>query len=258
MRSSRADLARARWVLLRGLAREAGHWGAFPSVLQRALPGTEILCPDLPGCGVAEATPSPATVPAILDSVRAALRPAVSRPLVALGISLGGMLVLDWLARYPGELAGAVLINTSVGGLCAPWRRLRPRGIWRLAGAALAGSPSRREAHVYAMVSARPAAAAAVVASWVALDAAHHIAVRTARRQILAAARYRPPSLPQGADALVLTSASDGMVNPSCSRAIAAAMGAPLREHPTAGHDLPLDEPEWAATQIAGWIADHP
>jgi hypothetical protein len=32
-------------------------------------------------------------------------------------------------------------------------------------------------------------------------------------------------------------------------------MGASLRVHPTAGHDLPLDEPEWTATEVASWIA---
>jgi len=28
-----------------------------------------------------------------------------------------------------------------------------------------------------------------------------------------------------------------------------------LREHPDAGHDLPLDDPQWVITQITQWAA---
>ena len=40
------------WLLLRGLTREAGHWGRFPQQLQAALPGARILAIDLPGNAV--------------------------------------------------------------------------------------------------------------------------------------------------------------------------------------------------------------
>lgn len=265
-------LAQARWVLLRGLGREAGHWGAFPEALRAALPLAEVVRPDLPGCGLAAHTRSPANVPAILEAVRAQLglglgpSPAPGppgknagasggeRPLGVLALSLGGMLALEWLARYPGELSGAVLINTSVGGLCPPWRRLRPRGLYHLARAALTRDPVAREGHVYTMVSARPARAAPVVEQWTALGAARPIRAVTTWKQLVAAARYRPRALPRPAAALVLASAHDGMVDPACSRVIAEAMGAHLRVHPTAGHDLPLDEPEWTAGAIADWV----
>ena len=39
------------WVLLRGLTREAGHWGSFPNQLRKALGGTPVLTLDLPGAG---------------------------------------------------------------------------------------------------------------------------------------------------------------------------------------------------------------
>lgn len=39
------------WLLLRGLTREAGHWGDFPRQLQAALPEARILAIDLPGNG---------------------------------------------------------------------------------------------------------------------------------------------------------------------------------------------------------------
>jgi hypothetical protein len=41
--------------------------------------------------------------------------------------------------------------------------------------------------------------------------------------------------------------------------ALAGAWGAALRVHPTAGHDLPLDDGGWVAEQISTWwLSVHP
>jgi predicted alpha/beta hydrolase family esterase len=56
---------------------------------------------------------------------------------------------------------------------------------------------------------------------------------------------------------LVLTSAADRMVDPSCSRALARQWGCALREHASAGHDLPLDDGAWVSEQVAQWLADQ-
>jgi pimeloyl-ACP methyl ester carboxylesterase len=39
------------WVMLRGLTREARHWGALPGRLEALLPGARVVTPDLPGNG---------------------------------------------------------------------------------------------------------------------------------------------------------------------------------------------------------------
>lgn len=52
---------------------------------------------------------------------------------------------------------------------------------------------------------------------------------------------------------LVLNSRSDRLVSHLCSEAIARRLNLPLRVHATAGHDLPLDDPQWVAEQIADW-----
>jgi hypothetical protein len=36
---------------------------------------------------------------------------------------------------------------------------------------------------------------------------------------------------------------------------LATHLGAVHLEHPTAGHDLPLDAPDWVTEQIRGWLA---
>ena len=39
------------WILLRGLTREASHWGAFAGDFQTALPQAKVVALDLPGNG---------------------------------------------------------------------------------------------------------------------------------------------------------------------------------------------------------------
>jgi pimeloyl-ACP methyl ester carboxylesterase len=246
--------APGRWVLLRGLTREAGHWGDFPGRLAAAT-GQEVLTPDLPGCGVRHREQAPASVPGLLVAVRRSL--AADGPLWLLGLSLGGMIVHEWLRQHPGEVAGAVVINTSLGGISAPWRRLRPAAVVAVLEAALTQDHLRRERRIYSLASAG-ADGEAVATGWAALAGAHPARRSTALRQIFAAATYRAAPPPAPPPVLVLTSAGDRMVDPRCSRAIAGrTRGAELREHPTAGHDLPLDAPDWVAGEIVAWRRRH-
>ena len=106
------------------------------------------------------------------------------------------MIALEWMRRYPEEVAGAVLINTSVGGVSPPWRRLRPGAAWRLVRAALARDAPARERHVFAFTSARAERQAEVVALWTELARARPILRSTAVRQLLAAGRFRLPGSP--------------------------------------------------------------
>lgn len=86
-----------RWLLLRGLGREAGHWDGFPDKL-KAL-GQEVEFLDLPGAGTEFARPSPLTIAETVEDLRR--RRASNVPVGVIAISLGGMVALDWAARYP-------------------------------------------------------------------------------------------------------------------------------------------------------------
>lgn len=58
------------WLLLRGLARESGHWGDFVSRLQREFPQATINTLDLPGTGRFNNLPSPNTIENIVKFTR--------------------------------------------------------------------------------------------------------------------------------------------------------------------------------------------
>jgi pimeloyl-ACP methyl ester carboxylesterase len=53
---------------------------------------------------------------------------------------------------------------------------------------------------------------------------------------------------------LILGSEKDRLVDPQCSRDAAKALLAQLVMHPSAGHDLPLDDPDWVIEQIRNWL----
>jgi len=246
------------WVLLRGLGREARHWGDLPQRLRAELPGTRVLAIDLPGNGRAWCKPSPSRVPGMVDAVRDELRlRGEAGPFVVLALSLGGMVAMEWAVRHPGELRACVLVNSSASGFSRPWQRLRP-GAWPLLLPWLLPRASlpARELAVYRVTSNLPVRAA-VLDDWIAIALSRPVSPRNLARQLLAAARYRAPArLP--VPALVLASAGDRLVSPRASEAIAEAWGAPLRTHPGAGHDLPLDDPEWVVRQAVDWVRQRP
>ena len=170
-----------------------------------------------------------------------------------LALSMGGMVAHAWLGAYPGEVAGAVLINSSLGGASPPWRRMRPGGAVGAVAAALARRGLARERALYELTSGRPERAAEVLPGWVQIGERRPVRAVTGARQLLAALRYRPRSLAAPRPVLVLASAGDRLVHPGCSEALARALGAPLRVHPTAGHDLPLDDPAWVVEAVRSW-----
>ena len=242
-------------ILLRGLTREAGHWGRFPEQLRSALGDATVVAIDLPGAGALHATCSPANIEAIATQCRTQAQAlGLPPPYHLVALSLGAMVAVAWARKHPDEIASAVLINTSLGSHCPPWRRLRP-GAWPVLLRLLApATDTSRESIIYRLTSNQPGNEAATVPEWVALRRRHPITAANAMRQLWAAARYRPPSPPERTRLLVLTSRGDHLVDPDCSRRLANAWHADLAEHSDAGHDLPLDDGSWVAARIAGWL----
>lgn len=234
------------WLLLRGLLRDARHWGDFPGRLGAAFPDTRVLTLDLPGNGIRFREATPATIPAMVARLRADLAAmGVSGPVRLLALSLGGMIAAEWARRHPDEIARAVLVNTSLRPFAAPWERLRP-GVWPALLRLLAGRPDpfEVEARILALTSARHGADAALAARWADWRRVCPVTRANALRQLWAAARYRAPRQAPSAPVTVVVGDADALVDPVCSWRLATAWGVPLIEIAQAGHDLPLDAPE--------------
>lgn len=243
------------WVLLRGLTRECRHWGEFPAVLRGALPDASVVMPDLPGNGRLNRVSSPLNVDAMAERCRADLLAlGVARPYYLLALSMGAMVALAWARRYPEELLGCVLVNSSLRSLSPFHHRLKVRNYPTLLKLALSRSDVAREQFILDMTSRRHDKDAQLLAQWAAFRRDRPVSPANAVRQLVAAMRCSVPASPPAAPLLVLASCGDGLVDSRCSQSIARYWGARLSMHPDAGHDLPLDDPGWVASEVKNWL----
>lgn len=248
------------WVLLRGLSRESGHWGAFPALLQQRLGDAKVLTPDLPGNGHLNQLASPTRIEAMTRWYRDELaRLGHAPPYRLLALSMGAMVAIDWMRVDPGAVEGCVLINTSLRPFDPWWRRLRPANYGALLGLAWPGtSAAARERTIARITSRDPKLAAEALDAWVRLRTERPVSTRNVVRQLIAAARFSASAAAPGVPLLVLASRRDALVDVRCSLQLAQRWHAEIAVHPQAGHDLPLDDPHWVAEQVARWEAINP
>jgi hypothetical protein len=147
-----------------------------------------------------------------------------------------------------------VLINTSLRPF-SPWhQRLRPANLPTLLTLALGNAPSATwEAAILRLTSRQAGDAEALLSRWIAWREEAPVSTTNAVRQLLAAARYRAPATPPFPKLLLLSSQADALVNARCSSALATAWAAEHIVHPSAGHDLPLDDAGWVAEEVGRW-----
>ena len=243
------------WIFLRGLTREAAHWGRFTATFQQALPQAHIHTLDLPGNGEHHRQTSPLSVAGMVAACRTeAARRGMESPVYLLAMSLGAMVAAEWARTAPEEVKGCVLINTSMRPFSPLHHRLRSANypdLLRLA--LLGGSAEAIEATVLRLTSNQSGELLEVIPEWAAVRRQRPVRAGNAARQLIAAARYRAPRQAPGVPLLLLSSEHDQLVDSRCSQAIASAWRCPLLTHPAAGHDLPLDDPRWVADQVRRW-----
>lgn len=240
----------AHFVLIRGLLREARHWGEFTGNLQQQFPGALISTPDIPGNGIRHHEVSPETIAGLTE----ALRPRInaSQPIRLVALSMGGMIAIDWMTRYPGEVEAMVLINTSAKPLSPFYHRLSWMAyphVLRM----LFHSRAQREADILRLTSNRHQHDKKLLASWRQWQQQNPVSTASTRNQFLAAIKFSITAKPQQ-PVLVVTSRADRLVDYRCSQKLAQSWYADYRQHESAGHDLPLDEPEWLVQIIRQWF----
>lgn len=243
------------WIFLRGLAREKAHWGNFLEKFQTRFAGDEVLAIDLPGTGEHISTPSPLTIEGIFNHVRSE---AVSRAknqtqfhLVAL--SLGGMVAMEWMRKKNEDLAGVILINTSLRELSPIHRRLRWQ-VWRdFARLVSVQAAKEREKGIIDVIMNSPEAREHALPQWSKIAVERPISYKNFFNQLFAASRYSGFSIDPGIPTLLLNSLGDRLVDPSCSTKLHERFNWPIKRHPWAGHDLPWDDDNWVLDRIQEW-----
>ena len=246
------------WVLLRGLMREARHWGDFPEHFQRTIHAGRNVTIDFPGNGILHRQSSLASVAGMADYCRLRLDElGHSPPYNVLALSLGAMVAVAWDKAFPGELDRLVLINTSLAPFSPYYQRLRPANYASLLGLLVSISPVTRERLILKLTSNMgndSKRKAALLDQWVSYARECPVTRSNILRQLWAAAHYRPSPARPHAQALLLASWHDKLVDAGCSRTLARQWQCAIRMHPSAGHDLPLDDGNWVAEQIGNWM----
>ena len=246
------------WIFLRGLARESRHWGRFLTTFEYTLPESQVVTLDLPGNGHLNQLRSPLSVEAMVEHCRAELAwRAIKPPHQVLAMSLGGMVSVAWAQAYPDEIAAQVLINTSMRPFSPFYQRLRPENYARLLRLLLGfASAQAWERTILDLTSYQYPED--VLPQWLTLRQTHPVSSANVLRQLIAAARFSAKHTAPKAATLVLASPQDRLVAVTCSQTLARLWACPLRLHPSAGHDLTLDDGPWVAAQVSDWLANIP
>lgn len=242
------------WLLLRGLTREARHWGRFPQQLAKSnLVGAndEVLCIDLPGTGDQNHRSSPTSIDGIVADVKdqwEAKRQS-SENWHLFTISLGGMVGLEWCSKYPEDFQSLVTINTSAQGL-APWyKRLQGKAIKNIARTFLTRDLHQKQKLIIDLTSQKHKNSEELASEWADIERSKPIAVKTFIAQLYAATRFHLPGELK-TPLLILSSEGDELAHPTCSVNLAKRYSCAHKIHPNAGHDLTLDDPEWVIQQM--------
>jgi pimeloyl-ACP methyl ester carboxylesterase len=245
------------WILLRGLARESAHWGAFIPLLQSAFPEAQITLLDLPGTGCFHQETSPDSIKAITEKVRhhAFDKGFMQQPVTVLALSLGAMVAWEWMHRYPKDICGATLINTSFADLSPFYQRLRWQSYRDFAALIMTRNRHNRESRILHLVSNRRDQDEQIAHAWKKIQSERPISLKSSFRQIIAAATFRPGDIKPQQPVLLLNGQGDRLVAPGCSEAIHEKWNLELRRHRWAGHDLTLDDGAWVVLQLKDWVA---
>lgn len=243
-----------RWVFLRGLARSQVHWGDFEKHFRKRFSQDELFFLDAAGNGNQSHLESYSSIEQTTEDLRSrALSAGIIDEQVQVkivSISLGGMIAAEWASRYPQDVSHLYFINTSDKGTSSFYQRLRPNNYLKILSLlAKTDDQTLVENQILDMTTNLLSAEQKQI--WTESFAKFPLCSRSNFfKQLLSAAKYKFPKTKPKMPILFLASQSDRLVSSQCSEAIADTWKCPLVLHPTAGHDLPLDDPEWVLNQL--------
>lgn len=247
------------WVLLRGLMREQRHWGEFPALFQKAFPKQQVVTLDWAGNGRLHDENSAGSVTEMAEHCRTQLKQlGYAPPYAVFALSLGAMTAVEWSQRHPDEVERLVLINTSLAPYNPFYHRLRPSNYPALIRAMFFGSVARQEQLVLRLTSTRqytPQQRETLLQHWIAYAQEYPVTRANVLRQLRAAMTYRAAPTSPSVPVLLLAGQQDHLVNVKCSITLAKRWDCEIKLHPTAGHDLPLDDEAWVVQQVHAWAA---
>ncbi len=256
-------MEKIKWLALRGLVRGNGHWGRFPDLINKLHPEVEIEYLELPGNGTRYMDSTPLDARIIINDFRQKYMKSLTDSTVVkvnfIGISLGGMIGLKWLELYPDDFQNIIIINSSLKQLSSFSDRLKPNSYSYLLKAVFTKNILKREQLILKIMANLVSPHSQEVLDNTRFSEAHPIQFQNFIRQLILANKikinlnkinnrhkheYSKPEIK------IICAKKDKLVNYNCSKKIADALKINLTVHPSAGHDIILDDPKWIIEQI--------
>ena len=235
----------SHWIFIRGWGRGVAHWSDFLNDVQKAFPEDDFEFLELPGNGTLHRLSSPLTIAETVQLMRANSEfVRAGKKMRLIGISLGGMIVTEWARRYPEEIEFICLINSSSANHGRFYERLLLNNAPKFFKLSRETDLNVREMGALEIVSNSSERRKFALPSWVQETKLHPVSRRNLIRQLLAALIYRFPRNPP-VRVFLVGSVRDRMVSVKCTERLAVDWKCPIFLHPWAGHDLPLDDPQW-------------
>ncbi len=240
--------------LLRGLIRERRHWCDFPQILQNALPECNIYYLEPDGVGQKNQKDSPTSITGMVQSMREEFLAQKGSENILISISLGGMIASDWALTYPDDFQKIVIMNSSFKNLSPLWKRLQMPALGSFLKILATSDVEGKERVTVDLVCNHDEVKEKITKEWIAIAKDRPVSNANAARQLYAAMMYAAKKDKPQAQALILCGKADRLAHWSCSEKIGQYWDAPVKYHPSAGHSLTEDAPDWVAQEVKTFV----
>lgn len=240
--------------LILGIAREPDNWRHPIKTLQEVLPDFEVIALDNPGMGIHHKIRTPRLINGNLNFLKQKFDTLKGDENYLLGWSMGGMIAAKWSQLYPDDIKGIILMSTSFGSLQMPWYRIRLSIIPKV-GLAIFSRGKKRENLLFESICRNENNRQMLVEEWYKTQKEKPVKTINILRQLNACIYFLGINFKQNHPALIIGAVKDNLVNNKCSDKLAGFWkDAKYVVHPTAGHDVFNDDPQWVSNEIKVWL----
>ncbi len=117
-------------LLLRGINSDSRYWLDFPNEFDEDI---KILIVDLPGTGKNLESKTPLSISEHVKFLRNQINPDhLSRGMHIIGLSLGGMIAIQWLSMFPNEIKSVTAMSSTGGKFFSSITRINPINWFKL------------------------------------------------------------------------------------------------------------------------------
>lgn len=246
-----------RLFLLRGLVRESRHWGDVPSILKSQLPEFDVITPNIPGVGQYYQQPSPNNFDEMIHFIRDQYKTELSQgENTILAMSLGGMMAKRWSEIYPKDFQKMILVNTSYKGINPLYKRIQPSAMLSFLKLFFTFDIEKRELGIIKLISNATHRYQDVHRLWLDIQKSAPVSKKSFINQVTAALTFNPDKSAPKPKLLILAGAKDRLCSVECSKKLHELWAGDIYIHPAAGHDIPIDDPNWFVDQVKNFLQE--